>query len=87
MNCRDESFTTSGRKLLSGRQDAFSYVKIIVNAGWSIYPCGYLYGHLLGAIDENLLVVVHNVDVFVNLIALVPACCSAATTEPEEKWR
>ena len=73
--------------MLSGRQDALSYVKIIVNAGWSTYPRGYFYGYLLGAVDETLLVVVYNVDDFVNKIAFVLACWSAATAESEEKWR
>ena len=73
--------------MLSGRQDALSYVRIIVNAGWSIYPRGYFYGYLLGAVDETLLVVVYNVDDFVNKIAFVLACWSAATAESEEKWR
>ena len=27
--------------MLSGKQDALSYVRIIVNAGWSVYPLGY----------------------------------------------
>ena len=62
-------------------------MRIFVTAGWSIYPLGYFRGYLLGAVDETLLIVVYNVADFVNKIAFVLACCSAATTEPEEKWR
>jgi len=66
-------------------KDAFSYMRIIVTAGWSIYPLGYYYGYLLGAVDETLLNVVYNVADFVNKIAFVLACWSAAKAETEGK--
>ena len=44
-------------------------MRIIVTAGWSIYPLGYFCGYLLGAVDETLLIVVYNVAGFVNKIA------------------
>merc|ERR1719323_1988863 len=66
-------------------KDAFSYMRIIVTAGWSIYPLGYYYGYLLGAVDETLLNVVYNVADFVNKIAFVLACWSAAKAESEGK--
>ena len=62
-------------------------MRIIVIAGWSIYPLGYFYGYLLGAVHENLLIVVYNVADFVNKIAFVLACWSAAQAESGEKWR
>ena len=49
-------------------------MRIIVTAGWSIYPLGYFCGYLLGAVDETLLIVVYNVADFVNKIAFVLAC-------------
>ena len=61
-------------------------MRIIATAGWSIYPLGYLYGYLLGEVGETLMIVVYNVAGFVNKIAFVPACCSAAKAE-SEKWR
>merc|ERR1740123_2224733 len=66
-------------------KDAFSYMRIIVTAGWSIYPLGYYYGYLLGAVDETPLNVVYNVADFVNKIAFVLACWSAAKAETEGK--
>merc|ERR1712238_31098 len=66
-------------------KDAFSYMRIIVTAGWSVYPLGYYYGYLLGAVDETLLNVVYNVADFVNKIAFVLACWSAAKSESEGK--
>merc|ERR1712146_803349 len=31
---------------------SFNNMRIIVTLGWSIYPLGYLFGYLLGAVDE-----------------------------------
>merc|ERR1711979_140346 len=50
----------------------------IVTLGWSIYPLGYLFGYLLGAVDEVFLNVIYNVADFVNKIAFVLSCWSCA---------
>ena len=50
-------------------KDAFSYMRCMVTAGWSIYPLGYYYRDLLGAVIETIMNVVYNVDDFVNEIA------------------
>merc|ERR1712187_228428 len=34
---------------------SFKNMRMIVTAGWSIYPLGYLFGYLLGAVDEVFL--------------------------------
>merc|ERR1711972_392480 len=57
----------------------------IVAAGWSIYPLGYLFGYLLGAVDEVFLNVLYNIADFVNKIAFVLACWSSAKAESEGK--
>jgi len=46
---------------------------------------GYYYGYLLGSVDEALLNVVYNLADFVNKIAFVLACWSAAKSESEGK--
>merc|ERR1712244_201750 len=66
-------------------KDSFNYMRVIVTAGWAIYPLGYYYGYLLGAVDEALLNVVYNLADFVNKIAFVLACWSAAKSESEGK--
>jgi len=66
-------------------KDAFNYMRVIVTAGWAIYPLGYYYGYLLGSVDEALLNVVYNLADFVNKIAFVLACWSAAKSESEGK--
>merc|ERR1719356_1302931 len=55
---------------------SFNNMRIIVTLGWSIYPLGYLFGYLLGAVDEVYLNVIYNIADFVNKIAFVLACWS-----------
>jgi len=62
---------------------AFNNMRMIVTIGWSIYPLGYLFGYLLGTVDENVLNVVYNVADFVNKIAFVLACWSCAKSDSE----
>merc|ERR1711868_254955 len=60
---------------------SFKNMRMIVTAGWSIYPLGYLFGYLLGAVDEVFLNVLYNIADFVNKIAFVLACWSSAKAE------
>merc|ERR1712154_442914 len=66
-------------------QESFNTMRLIVTAGWSIYPLGYLFGYLLGQVDEKVLNVVYNVADFVNKIAFVLACWSCAKADSEGK--
>merc|ERR1711897_49092 len=50
-------------------QQSFSTMRLIVTAGWSIYPLGYFFGYLMGAVDDNVLNLVYNLADFVNKIA------------------
>merc|ERR1712032_1721814 len=34
---------------------SFNNMRMIVTVGWAIYPAGYLFGYLLGAVDETVL--------------------------------
>merc|ERR1712032_275370 len=36
-------------------QSSFQTMRIIVTAGWCIYPLGYLLGYLLGAVRDDVL--------------------------------
>merc|ERR1719352_621716 len=60
---------------------SFNNMRLIVTVGWAIYPAGYLFGYLLGAVDETYLNVIYNVADFVNKIAFVLSCWSAAKTD------
>merc|ERR1740121_2620257 len=65
---------------------AFNNMRMIVTVGWAIYPAGYLFGYLLGAVDETVLNVIYNIADFVNKIAFVLACWAAAKTESDGKY-
>merc|ERR1712193_178939 len=60
---------------------SFNNMRLIVTVGWAIYPLGYLFGYLLGAVDETYLNVIYNVADFVNKIAFVLSCWSAAKAD------
>merc|ERR1711948_40082 len=64
---------------------SFNNMRMIVTIGWSIYPLGYLFGYLLGAVDETFLNVIYNIADFVNKIAFVLACWAAAKSDSEGK--
>merc|ERR1712187_371482 len=67
---------------------SFNYMRMIVTVGWSIYPLGYLFGYLLGAVDEVYLNVTYNIADFVNKIAFVLACWSCAKPDSSysDEW-
>jgi len=64
-------------------KDAFGNMRMIVTVGWSIYPLGYLFGYLLGTVDEVFLNVIYNIADFVNKIAFVCACWSCAKADAD----
>merc|ERR1712220_8336 len=64
---------------------SFNNMRMIVTVGWSIYPLGYLFGYLLGAVDETFLNVIYNIADFVNKIAFVLSCWSCAKADSAGK--
>ena len=48
---------------------AFSILRMIVTVGWCIYPLGYVFGYLIGSVDDNSLNMIYNLADFVNKIA------------------
>jgi bacteriorhodopsin len=64
---------------------AFNNMRMIVTLGWAIYPLGYLFGYLLGDVDDVLLNVIYNIADLVNKIAFVLACWSCAKADSEGK--
>merc|ERR1712217_121062 len=57
---------------------SYTQMRLIVSVGWSIYPLGYLFGYLLGAVDDVYLNVIYNIPDLVNKIAFVLACWACA---------
>merc|ERR1712224_1162265 len=64
---------------------SFNNMRLIVTVGWAIYPAGYLFGYLLGAVDDVYLNVIYNIADFVNKIAFVLSCWSCAKADSAEK--
>merc|ERR1712006_33377 len=60
---------------------SFNNMRMIVTLGWSIYPLGYLFGYLLGAVDQTFLNVIYNIADLVDKIAFVLACWSCAKSD------
>jgi bacteriorhodopsin len=60
---------------------AFSTMRFIVTVGWSIYPAGYFFGYLLGAVNDDALNLVYNLADFVNKIWFCLAIWNAAKKE------
>jgi len=60
-------------------KSAFNTMRIIVSAGWSIYPLGYFFGYLLGGVvKDSALNLVYNLADFVNKIAFCLAIWASA---------
>merc|ERR1711897_100796 len=62
-------------------QSAFSAMRFIVTVGWSIYPLGYFFGYLCGAVAPSALNLIYNLADFVNKIAFCLVIWHAAKTE------
>jgi len=59
-------------------KEAFGTMRFIVTIGWSIYPLGYFFGYLCGAVDDSTLNLVYNLADFVNKIAFCLAIWASA---------
>ncbi len=51
-----------------GIKSAFNALRIIVLVGWAIYPLGYIFGYMLGSVDEGSLNIIYNLADFINKI-------------------
>merc|ERR1711985_151214 len=68
--------------------ESFNTMRLIVTAGWSIYPLGYFFGYLMGAVNDDVLNLVYNLADFVNKIAFCLAiwsCAKSSTMESANK--
>merc|ERR1711879_139815 len=64
---------------------AFGTMRFIVTIGWSIYPLGYFFGYLLGAVSDDPLNLIYNVADFVNKIWFCLAIWAAAKGETRSR--
>jgi len=61
---------------------AFGSMRMIVTVGWSIYPLGYVFGHLTGSAELATLNVIYNAADFLNKIAFGLIIWAAAMSQP-----
>merc|ERR1712014_569657 len=80
-----EVFMGEGTASLEGASDAvksaFNLMRFIVSVGWSIYPLGYFFGYLMGAVSDSPLNLIYNLADFVNKIWFCLAIWNAAKAE------
>jgi len=59
--------------------NAYVSMRMIVTVVWAIYPLGYVFGHIINSMDENLLNLIYNVADFINKIVFGLVIWVAAT--------
>jgi bacteriorhodopsin len=64
---------------------SFKNMRLIVTVGWSIYPLGYFFGYLLGAVSDDALNITYNIADFINKIAFVLSCWACAKADSKGK--
>merc|ERR1712050_510587 len=79
------SVAATGDKVDENVKSSFGTMRIIVTAGWRIYPLGYLFGYLLGGVNDDALNLVYNLADFVNKIAFCLAIWASAKKDTMEK--
>merc|ERR1712014_333535 len=66
-------------------RESFTTMRIIVSAGWCIYPLGYFFGYLQGKVSADSLNLVYNVADVINKIAFCLAIWQSAKKDTMEK--
>merc|ERR1712050_562956 len=79
------SVAATGDKVDENVRNSFSTMRFIVTAGWCIYPLGYLFGYLLGTVNDDVLNLVYNLADFVNKIAFCLAIWQSAKNDTSER--
>merc|ERR1712038_2230610 len=72
------SVAATGDRVNEHVKTSFNIMRFIVTVGWSIYPLGYFFGYLCGAVNDDILNLVYNLADFVNKIAFCLAIWSSA---------
>jgi len=78
------SVAATGDRVNEFVKASFSTMRFIVTVGWSIYPLGYFFGYLMGAVQDDTLNLVYNLADFVNKIAFCLAIWHSAKKSTAE---
>jgi len=81
------SIAASSEKVNKYVQQSFATMRFIVTVGWSIYPLGYLFGYLMGSVQDSTLNLVYNLADFVNKIAFCLAIWASAKSSTAETMK
>merc|ERR1712194_547750 len=65
------SVAADGDKVNQYVKSSFNTMRLIVTAGWCIYPLGCFFGYLMGAVNDDALNLVYNLADFVNKIGFL----------------
>merc|ERR1712206_72409 len=79
------SVAAKGDRVSEHVKESFSIMRFIVTAGWSIYPLGYFFGYLLGAVNDGALNLVYNLADFVNKIGFCLAIWASSKKDTAGK--
>merc|ERR1712232_821878 len=74
-----------GDNISASVKSAFNTMRLIVTAGWCIYPLGYFFGFLMGSVNDSALNLVYNLADFVNKIAFCLAIWQSAVNDTREE--
>merc|ERR1711976_956647 len=74
----------TGDKVSEHVKTSFSTMRFIVTIGWSIYPLGYFFGYLTGAVNDDSLNLIYNLADFVNKIGFCLAIWTCAKQDTRE---
>merc|ERR1711937_903664 len=66
---------------------SFGTMRFIVSVGWSIYPLGYFFGYLLGAVSSAPLNLLYNLADFINKIWFCLVIWAAAKNETLQRGK
>jgi len=76
-----EIFGGEASKAANANEGIKSALHIIVLVVWAIYPLGYVFGYILGSVDEGSLNIIYNLADFVNKILFGLIICNVAFKE------
>ena len=74
---------SKGAEANAGVKAAFNALRLIVLVGWAIYPLGYIFGYMMGSVDNGTLNIVYNLADFVNKILFGLIIWNVAVKESE----
>merc|ERR1712232_468736 len=83
--CGEAGKLAEDEKVSENVKTSFQTMRIIVSAGWCIYPLGYFFGYLMGSVQADSLNLIYNIADVINKIAFCLAIWHSAKKDTMEK--